>query len=54
VRFSTVAASRGGADTARDPHGFAMKFYTEDGNWTWWATTRPSSSSATLRCVLMG
>ena len=33
VRFSTVAASRGGPDLARDPRGFAMKFYTEDGNW---------------------
>ncbi|MCA9613024.1 MAG: catalase [Sandaracinus sp.] len=33
LRFSTVAASRGGADTARDPRGFAVKFYTEDGNW---------------------
>jgi len=33
LRFSTVAASKGGADTARDPRGFAVKFYTEDGNW---------------------
>ena len=33
IRFSTVAASRGGPDLARDPRGFAMKFYTEDGNW---------------------
>ena len=33
IRFSTVAASRGGPDIARDPRGFAMKFYTEDGNW---------------------
>ena len=33
VRFSTVAASRGGADLARDPRGFAVKFYTEAGNW---------------------
>jgi catalase len=33
VRFSTVAGSKGAADTARDPRGFAMKFYTEDGNW---------------------
>src|ERR1700737_1761138 len=33
VRFSTVAGSRGAADTARDPRGFALKFYTEDGNW---------------------
>jgi catalase len=33
ARFSTVAGSRGAADTARDPRGFAVKVYTEDGNW---------------------
>ncbi|WP_237724846.1 catalase [Deinococcus alpinitundrae] len=33
VRFSTVAGSRGSADTARDVRGFAVKFYTEEGNW---------------------
>jgi len=33
VRFSTVAGSKGAPDTARDPRGFAVKFYTEDGNW---------------------
>ncbi len=33
ARFSTVAGSRGAADTARDPRGFAIKFYTEEGNW---------------------
>lgn len=33
VRFSTVAGSKGAADTARDPRGFAVKFYTEQGNW---------------------
>src|SRR5216684_5018890 len=33
VRFSTVAGSRGAADTARDPRGFAVKVYTEHGNW---------------------
>src|SRR5271154_2428533 len=32
VRFSTVAGSRGSADTARDVHGFATRFYTEEGN----------------------
>lgn len=32
VRFSTVIGSRGSADTARDPRGFAVKFYTEEGN----------------------
>ncbi|MDR3476492.1 MAG: catalase [Gammaproteobacteria bacterium] len=33
VRFSTVAGEMGSADTARDPRGFACKFYTEEGNW---------------------
>ncbi|MGH7788851.1 MAG: catalase [Candidatus Binatia bacterium] len=33
ARFSTVAGSKGAPDTARDPRGFAVKFYTEDGNW---------------------
>jgi catalase len=33
IRFSTVGGESGSADTARDPRGFAMKFYTEDGNW---------------------
>lgn len=33
VRFSTVAGERGSVDTARDVRGFAVKFYTEDGNW---------------------
>lgn len=33
LRFSTVAGERGSADTVRDPRGFAMKFYTEDGIW---------------------
>ena len=33
VRFSTVAGSRGSADTARDVRGFAVKLYTSEGNW---------------------
>ncbi len=32
VRFSTVGGSRGSADTARDVRGFAVKFYTQEGN----------------------
>ncbi|GAA5054091.1 catalase [Erythrobacter westpacificensis] len=32
MRFSTVAGERGSPDTWRDPRGFAVKFYTEDGN----------------------
>ncbi len=33
VRFSTVAGERGSADTVRDARGFAVKFYTDEGNW---------------------
>jgi catalase len=33
VRFSTVGGESGSPDTARDPRGFAIKFYTDEGNW---------------------
>lgn len=33
IRFSTVGGESGSADTVRDPRGFALKFYTEDGIW---------------------
>lgn len=33
LRFSTVAGEKGAADGERDVRGFALKFYTEDGNW---------------------
>jgi catalase len=33
VRCSTVGGEKGSADTARDPRGFAVKFYTDEGNW---------------------
>lgn len=33
LRFSTVAGELGSADTERDPRGFAIKFYTEEGNY---------------------
>ncbi len=33
VRFSTVGGEKGSADAERDPRGFAVKFYTEEGNW---------------------
>ena len=33
LRFSTVAGERGSADTERDPRGFAVKFYTDEGIW---------------------
>ncbi len=32
-RFSTVAGEKGSADTVRDVRGFALKFYTDEGNW---------------------
>jgi catalase len=33
IRFSTVGGEAGSADTERDPRGFSIKFYTEEGNW---------------------
>ena len=33
VRFSTVAGNKGSSDLARDVRGFAVKFYTDEGNW---------------------
>jgi len=33
ARFSTVAGNKGSSDTARDVRGFAVKFYTQEGNW---------------------
>src|SRR5712691_8242357 len=33
LRFSTVAGERGAADAERDVRGFALRFYTEEGNW---------------------
>ncbi|KAF9893865.1 peroxisomal catalase A [Aspergillus nanangensis] len=33
VRFSTVSGEKGSPDSARDPRGFAIKFYTDQGNW---------------------
>ena len=47
VRFSTVQGSRGSADTVRDVRGFATKFYTDEGNFDWSATTCRCSSSRT-------
>jgi catalase len=33
IRFSTVGGEKGSADSERDPRGFAVKFYTDEGNW---------------------
>lgn len=41
VRFSTVAGSRGSADTVRDVRGFAIKFYTSEGNYDLLANNMP-------------
>lgn len=35
ARFSTVGGEKGSPDTARDPRGFSVKFYTDEGNWDW-------------------
>ncbi len=41
VRFSTVAGERGSKDTARDVRGFAIKFYSDQGNWDLVANNMP-------------
>lgn len=41
IRFSTVQGFRGSADTVRDNHGFAVKFYTKDGNFDLPGVTHP-------------
>ena len=46
LRFSSVAGERGSPDTWRDPRGFALKFYTSEGNYDM-GTTPPCSSSRT-------
>ena len=47
VRFSTVAGGAGSVDTPRDVRGFAVKFYTSQGNWGLVGNNIPSSSSRT-------
>jgi catalase len=47
ARFSTVAGERGSPDTSRDPRGFAVKFYTAEGNHDLVGNNTPVSSSAT-------
>ena len=47
VRFSTVLGERGSTDTARDVLGFAVKFYTDEGNWDLVGTTSACWSSRT-------
>ena len=45
--LSTVAGERGAADAERDIRGFAMKFYTDAGNWDLVGNNTPYSSCAT-------
>ena len=47
LRFSTVAGERGAADAERDVRGFALKFYTEEGNWDMVGNNTPCSLSGT-------
>lgn len=47
ARFTTVAGERGAADAERDIRGFALKFYTEEGNCDLVATIRPCSFCVT-------
>ena len=51
ARFSTVGGERGSADTARDPRGFAIKHYTEEGIWS---ATRTARRRRTARSGLRG
>jgi catalase len=44
-RFSTVAGSKGSKDTPRDVRGFAVKFYSDEGNWDLVGNNIPCSSS---------
>ena len=41
ARFSTVGGEKGSADSARDPRGFSVKFYTEEGNWDFVGNNTP-------------
>lgn len=42
ARFSTVGGEKGSADSARDPRGFSLKFYSEEGNWDIVGNNTPS------------
>src|SRR3546814_18183172 len=45
ARFTTVAGERGAADAERDIRGFALKFYTEEGNWDMVGNKPPHSEA---------
>src|SRR5450432_719356 len=42
IRFSTVGGEKGSADSERDPRGFSIKFYTEEGNWDMTGNNTPT------------
>ena len=61
IRFSTVAGERGSPDTWRDPRGFALKFYTTEGNYDMVGNNTPIffirdpvRVSARIHCVRAG
>ena len=49
LRFSTVGGEKGSADTERDPRGFALKFYTEEGNWDMVGNNTPVNPNPTIQ-----
>ena len=49
ARFSTVGGEKGVQIRQRDPRGFALKFYTEDGNWDLVGNNTPCFSSKMLK-----
>lgn len=53
ARFSTVAGERGAADAERDIRGFALKFYTEEGNWDMVGNNTPVFFSVILASFLI-
>ena len=48
ARFTTVAGERGAADAERDIRGFALKFYTEEGNWNFWTSLPEALHQVTI------
>ncbi|EHH2419074.1 catalase [Vibrio parahaemolyticus] len=48
ARFTTVAGERGAADAERDIRGFALKFYTEEGNWDFWTSLPEAFHQVTI------
>ncbi len=51
ARFSTVIHERGSPETLRDPRGFAVKFYTREGNWCARSLASLASVQGRLTCL---